>query len=170
MTRASLTRGFLWVSVAAWGIGLGAKIFDLLVLSTAWGANPPQSFDLLPYGKQFPIDPGNFFQPLSVFILLGSLGALISGWKTPRGYRQWLIIAMASFVVIWIATPTLFWPMINEQWAAHRGRIVRTDAQLVALVHRWILFDSLRVVAIAAGFFASVKALSVPFPTARSRE
>jgi hypothetical protein len=49
------------------------------LISTAWGANLPQSFDLLPYGKQVPVDPGNFFQPLSVLILVGSLGALISG-------------------------------------------------------------------------------------------
>ncbi|MEP7244549.1 MAG: anthrone oxygenase family protein [Gammaproteobacteria bacterium] len=164
MTRESMTRAFLWVSVTAWGIGLGAKIFDLLVLATAWGASPPRSFDLLPYGKQFPIDPGTFFQPLSFFILLGSLGALMSSWKTPKTYRNWLWLAAGSLILIWILTPTVFWPMINELWDTHRDRIVRNEGQSIALVHRWMLFDSLRVAVIAVGFFSSVKAISLPYP------
>jgi hypothetical protein len=31
-SRERLTRAFLWLSVIGWGIGLGAKLFDLLVL------------------------------------------------------------------------------------------------------------------------------------------
>jgi hypothetical protein len=114
MTRRSLTRTFLWIAITAWAIGLGATVFDLLVLSTAWGRSPPQSFDLLPYGRQFSVDPGLFFQPLSAVILLG-FGALL---------------------VIWAFTPIVFWPMISELWETHRGRLSRTDAAMVALVHR----------------------------------
>ena len=168
MSRKSLTHAFLWLSVIAWGVGLGAKIFDLLVLATAWGASPPQSFELLPYGKQFPINPGTFFQPLSVFILLGSVGALISGWKTPNAYRKWLFLAVGSFILIWIFTPTVFWPMIVELWETHRGRIILTESQSISLVHRWMLFDSFRVAAIAIGFISSVRAISVPYPGARA--
>src|SRR5436309_15842923 len=34
---------FLGLAVSAWGIGLGAKLFELTVLIPAWAANPPQS-------------------------------------------------------------------------------------------------------------------------------
>jgi hypothetical protein len=39
---------FLWLAVSAWGIALGAKLFELTVLIPAWAANPPQSLNLLP--------------------------------------------------------------------------------------------------------------------------
>ena len=77
-------RFFLWASVLGWGIGLGAKLFDLIVVAGAWSAAPPSSFALLPYGPRFPINPGDFFQPLSAVMALGILGALISGWRAPQ--------------------------------------------------------------------------------------
>ncbi len=150
---------FLWIAIMSWGIGLGAKIFDLLVVAMAWGASPPASFERLPYGKDYPIDPGLFFQPLSALILVGALGALISGWKTPA--RRLLLVAVTSFAVIWVLTPTIFWPMITDLWAIHRGRISRTNVEAVALVHRWFIWDSFRIVLIAVGFVASVRALCV---------
>ena len=51
--RARLTRIFLWVAVLCWGILLGAKLFDLLVLAGAWSAAPPESLSLLPYVPVF---------------------------------------------------------------------------------------------------------------------
>ena len=47
MSRAQLTRGFLWFSVLGWGIGLGAKLFDLIVVARAWGDAPPTSLTLM---------------------------------------------------------------------------------------------------------------------------
>jgi hypothetical protein len=58
--RARLTRLFIWVSVLAWGILLGAKLFDLRVLAGAWSASSPASLKLLPYGSQYPVDTGEF--------------------------------------------------------------------------------------------------------------
>ena len=63
--RWRLLQVFLWMSVLGWGIGLGAKLFDLVVLASAWGAAPPTSLSLMPYGPNFPTDPGEFFQPLT---------------------------------------------------------------------------------------------------------
>jgi hypothetical protein len=154
---------FLWLSILAAGIGLGAKIFDLLVLAGAWGASPPASLALMPYGARYPIDPGNFFQPLSAILLVAILGALISGWKTPFEYRIWLWLPVLMFILIWIFTPTVFWPMISELYGLGRGRIVESDAQVLRLARRWIIFDWLRVVAIAVAFLSSVRAMSVPF-------
>jgi hypothetical protein len=162
--RMRLTRIFLWISVLAGGIGLGAKIFDLLVLAGAWGAAPPASLALMPYGSRFPMNPGDFFQPLSVVLLVGVLGALISGWKTPFEYRVWLWLSAGMFIIIWIFTPTVFWPMIRELYGAGRGSIVISDADVVRLVRRWVFCDWLRVLAIAVAFVSSVRAISVPFP------
>ncbi len=149
-------------------MALGAKLFDLLVLASAWGSAPPASLALYPYGKQWPIDPGNFFQPLSGFILIVSIGALVSGFKTRSRYRLWLWLPVIAFTLIWIATPTVFWPMIVELYRIANGELIRSDDHVLALVHHWFLYDWLRLAAIAIGFLASVRAISIPYPVERS--
>ena len=164
MSRERLTRGFLWLSVIGWGIGLGGKLFDLIIVAGAWSAAPPASFSLLPYGPRFPLDPGDFFQPLSALMVVGVLGALISGWKTRFKYRVWLWLPVIAFLVIWILTPTVFWPMIRELYWTATGRITRSDAEAIILARRWIIWDWARVVMIAVGYVSSVRAISMPYP------
>src|SRR5713226_6890233 len=108
--RVKWTRVFLWVSVLAWGIGVGAKLYDLRVLAAAWSAAPPESLTLLPYGPRFPVDPGDFFLPTSALTLVAAVGALISGWKTPLGYRAWLCLSVMLILAVWIFTVVAFWP------------------------------------------------------------
>jgi Domain of unknown function (DUF1772) len=159
--RWRLLQIFLWMSVLGWGIGLGAKVFDLVVLAGAWGAAPPGSLSLMPYGPRFPTDPGDFFQPLSVLMLVGVVGALISGWKTRHEYRLWLLLPALMFLIIWALTPTVFWPMIRELYGAGSGRISRSDAELIRLVRRWVTYDWLRVAMIGVGFASYVRAISL---------
>jgi len=166
--RLRLMRIFLWISVLGWGIGLGAKLFDLLVVAGAWSAAPPASFALLPYGPHFPMNPGDFFQPLSGAMVLGILGALISGWKAPLRLRLWLWLPVIMFLIIWAVTPTVFWPMIHELYGAATGKMVRSDAELIALARRWIICDWFRVGLIAVGFLASVRAISLPLTAQKS--
>ena len=64
-TRFRLMRAFLWIAVLAWGIGAGAKLYDLIVVAGAWSAAPPESLSLMPYGARFPVGPGQFFAPTS---------------------------------------------------------------------------------------------------------
>jgi hypothetical protein len=159
--RMRVMRFFLWASVLGWGIGLGAKLFDLIVVAGAWSASLPASFALLPYGPRFPINPGDFFQPLSAVMALGILGALISGWRAPAQLRLWLWLGVIMFLIIWAITPTVFWPMIRELYGSAKGRISHTDAELVQLAHRWIKWDWFRVSLIAIGFVASIRAISL---------
>jgi Anthrone oxygenase len=158
--RFRVMRFFLWASVLGWGIGLGAKLFDLIVVAGAWSASPPSSFALLPYGSRYPINPGDFFQPLSIVMVVGIVGALIAGWNSP--VRSWLCLALAMFLIIWAITPTIFWPMIHQLYGTATGRVTATDVESVRLAHRWLVCNSLRVSLIAVGFIASVRALSFP--------
>lgn len=164
MSRERLVRAFLWLSVLGWAIGLGAKLYDLLVLASAWSAAPPASFELLPYGRRWPVDPGAFFQPLSAVMAIGVAGAVLAGWRTPWSYRIWLVAPLMAFVIVWIATPTVFWPMIDELWGIRSGKLARTDAQALELARRWLAWDAGRVVVILAGFLAVVRAISLPYP------
>lgn len=157
--RWRLLQLFLWTSVLGWGIGLGAKLFDLVVLASAWGAAPPKSLSLMPYGPQFPTDPGDFFLPLSVLMLVGVVGSLITGWTTR--HRRWLLLPALMFLIIWALTPTVFWPMIRELYRAGSGSIAGSDAALVQLVRRWVIYDWLRVAMIGVGFASYVRAISL---------
>jgi hypothetical protein len=164
--RARLTRIFLWLSVLAWGIGVGAKLFDLRVLAGAWSASPPESLALLPYGPRFPVDPGAFFLPTSVATLLAASGALISGWKTPRRYRVWLGLSAVLILAVWIFTVVAFWPRNAALFAAASGSPtgVTDRAELIRLARQWVTFDWCRVAMMAAGFASAIRAISVPLP------
>src|SRR4051794_21130591 len=157
--RLKLLRIFLWISVFGWGIGLGAKLFDLLVVAGAWSASPPGSFALLPYGPRFPMNPGDFFQPLSMIMVVGIIGALIAGWKTPARLRLWLWMPLISFLVIWAITPTIFWPMIRQLYGIATGKIAASGAEAIQLARHWIIWDWFRVSLITFGLISSVRAL-----------
>src|SRR5262245_33836025 len=88
--RARWLTAFLLLSCAAWGIGLGAKLFELQVVIAASAAKPPESLSLLPYGPKYPSNPGDFFQPLSVLLVVGLVGRFIAGWRTPPKFKRWL--------------------------------------------------------------------------------
>lgn len=163
--RVPLMRTFLWISVLTLGIGAGARLFNLIVLAGAWSASPPASLALLPYSSRFPVNPGNFFEVLALPTLVGVLGALISGWNAPFKYRVWLWLPVIMFVSLWVLTITIFWPMNDELSRVASGWIVRSQAELIRLVQRWVTYDWLRVAMLALGFASSVRAISLPVPT-----
>lgn len=164
--RARVHRGFLWVSVLFWGLGVGAKLFDLRVLAGAWSASPPESLVLLPYGPRFPVDPGLFFVPITPTVLVAAIGALVTQWRAPWQYRQWLWYSAALIVLVFILTIGVMWPMNGALYAAAPGSPIGpgNGGDIVALAHRWVAYDWLRVVMMAAGFVSAVRAISQPAP------
>ena len=150
----------------AWGVLLGAKLFDLRVLVGAWSASPPQSLSLLPYGPRYPVDTGEFFIPSSAALLLASVGALASGRKTPWRYRLWLTLSAAMILVTLVFTVYAFWPRNSALWAVARGApdAMRDQEAIVRMVREWVRYDWLRVAMATIGFVSSVRAISVPFP------
>ena len=87
--RARLTRMLLWISVFAWGILLGGKLFDHEVLVGAWSLSPPESLSLLPYGPRFPVDTGYDW----LRIVVGAIGlacsvrAISVPFPTPQNFK-----------------------------------------------------------------------------------
>lgn len=164
--RGRVTRMFLWISVLAWGILVGGKLFDLRVLVGAWSASPPESLSLLPYGPRFPVDTGDYFFPSSVALLVCSFGGLIAGWNTPSRFRALLAVPAVMLLVTLVVTVLWFWPANAALWAAaHSSTISAQDrAEVAELVRQWVQFDWLRVAVGMTGFVCSIRAISVPFP------
>jgi hypothetical protein len=164
MTRARLLRIFLWLSVLAWGIGAGAKLYDLIVLAGAWSASPPESLSLLPYGARFPVGPGEFFAPTSAATLVGAIGALICGWRTPASCRVWLFASAILILALWVFTVTAFWPSNHALFAAVSAPPLTAEghAELIRRAHQWIAFDWCRVAMMLGGFISALQAISTP--------
>jgi len=164
--RARLTRVLLWISVLAWGILVGGKLFDLRVLAGAWSASPPESLRLLPYGSNYPVDTGEYFFPSSVALLVCSFAALITGWRTPPAYRVWLVLpavmmlATLAFTILW------FWPRNAALWAIAKGapNAVQEPAEIVRMTRQWVTYDWIRIAMGSVGLVSAVRAISVPFP------
>jgi hypothetical protein len=109
-------------------------------------------------------EPWGFLPALKRADGVGDPRSAHHGWKTRLEYRIWLWVPVLTFLFIWIFTPTVFWPMIRELYGAGSGKIARSDAQLILLVRRWMIWDWLRVALIATGFVSSVRAISIALP------
>ena len=164
-----LTRAFLWVSVLAGGILLGAKIFDLVVLAGAWSASPPESLRLLPYGSNYPVDTGIFFGPSSALLLISSVGAIISAWRSPLWFRALLTGTALSIFAILILTVLVFWPLDLELWAYAQDPTASafSASQIVSKAESWVHLDWLRVAVATISLICSVRAISIPYPDNR---
>jgi hypothetical protein len=164
--RARLTRAFLWISVIAWGLLVGAKLFDLRVLAGAWSAAPPESLNLLPYGPRYPVATGDFFIPISAALLLASFSALVCGWQTPRRFKLLLLGSTAAILGTLTFTVGWFWPANRALWhvAAGAQDAIRDRAQIIRLARTWVAYDWLRVSIGTFGLLCSVRAISVPMP------
>jgi hypothetical protein len=164
--RERLTKTFLWLTALAGGPLVGAKLFDLLVLAGAWSAHPPQSLAMMPYGKAWPVDTGLFFIPLSATMLVGGVGALSAGWRTPWHYRWLLCVPALGILSLLILTVVEFWPMNAALYyhGVHSAKDGITDQQSVVLTQRWIMLDWIRVAGAAAAFAATLRALTRAWP------
>jgi hypothetical protein len=169
--QAKVTRGLLWVSVVSWGVLLGGKLFDHVVLVGAWSNNPPESLGLLPYGERFPVDTGDYFFPSSVALLLCSFGLFFSGWRTPRLYRLSLFLPPLMLLVILVFTVRWFWPANAALWNVAQGApgAMQEPGEIAAIVRQWVAFDRVRIAAGSVAFLLCIRAISVPFPASQSR-
>lgn len=167
--QAKMTRGLLWVSVVAWGILLGGKLFDHVILVGAWSASPPESLSLLPYGERYPVDTGDYFFPSSVALLLCSLGLFVSGWRTPGRYRASLFVPPLMLLVILVFTIRWFWPANAALWHVAQGApgAMQDPAEIAGVVRQWVAFDRIRIAAGLVAFLLCIRAISVPFPVPR---
>lgn len=164
--RQKAMRAFLWLAVLVGGPLLGAKLFDLVVLAGAWGAHPPASLAMMPYGKAWPVDTGVFFIPFSAAMLIAGFGALAAGWRTPWRYRWMLCLPSVGILLLLILTVAAFWPMNAALYyhGIHSPKDTITDAQSIAMARQWVALDWLRVAGATAAFVAPLRALTLPLP------
>ena len=154
----------LWISVLGWGVALGAKLFDLIVVAGAWSSAPPRSLAFLPSGPRFRADSAQFFLPVALLVVAGAIGALIAGRHAPPAYRVWLWWSAAPIAGLWLITIPVMWPLDAALRAARREDQAVDHAKLLRTVRWWLVCDWIRVVLVAAGLAAAMRAMSQPVP------
>ncbi len=153
---------FLWISVVGWGIALGALLFDLIVIAGAWSESPPRSLVFLPCGPRFRVDAGQFFVPVSFLVVVGAVGALVAGRATPPDYRIWLWCSASPIAGLWLVTIPVMWPLGAALRGAGREGSGARATDMVRAARWWVICDWMRVVMVAAGFAAAIRAISLP--------
>jgi len=68
------------------------------------------------------------------------------------------------FVLIWVFTVPVMWPMNHELYLASQGLSRRSDAEIAQMARRWVTYDWLRVGMLAVSFLSSVRSISIPLP------
>lgn len=90
-----------------------AKLFDLIVVTGAWSANPPQSLKIMPYEKAWPIDTG--------LLCIPSVGILL----------------------LLVLTVVAFWPMnaVLFYHGMHSSKDTISNVQSLQMARRWVELD-----------------------------
>lgn len=83
--------------------------------------------------------PAEFFLPTSPSTLVAAFGALISGWKTPFGYRVWLGLSALLILAVWVFTVVAFWPSNAAlfAYASSATSGAKGEAELIRLTRQW---------------------------------
>jgi len=155
----------LWgtLSAAAFWVGLGAEVFDLVVIAPLWTAAPPLSVKTWAELALRP-QPERFFVPFAAVLMLATLLAWLSGLGVRGSRRWWLTLAMlASLVVVWASAIELG---PNERALASAA--VRDELSLIALAETWLRWSLLRLGALVVGSYAAQRGRLVDV-VARSR-
>jgi hypothetical protein len=153
--------GSLWsrawgaLAVLAFGIHLGASVYEAAVVAPLWSVAPPESvaawakLDVRP-------DPSQLFQALVAIIFVSTGIAWISG-VSQRGWRRWwLTVAFACagglvFVVMSITS-------IERALFGVATVGGRDAAGVVALTGDWVRTSAIRIVVLLVGAWAAYRA------------
>ncbi len=149
----------LWIAVVAWGFWLGGLIYEMVVIIPLWSANLPNSVLEWNSRPDFVVNPTRFYLPTAITLILSSLLAMILNWKS-RNQRIWLILSTICVITTFVFTLLYFFPkndvLFRNQVSGLSGE------EITAIANSWIKANYLRVMIMIIGFFAALKAFSLP--------
>ena len=150
----------LWLFICFAALGLGATVFQMVVLIPVVAHDLPNS--VLAF-NQNGVKPAVFWTSpiMSANFLLGLLAAALH-WRTTR--RYWVLAAIGLAIVAEIFTVIYCLPRLSMMGFLLTGNALLSDgAQLTCVAREWMRADVWRFwVLIVPAFFCALKALSIP--------
>ncbi len=155
----SISRILLWLAVIAWGFWLGGLIYEMVVIMPLWSANLPQSVLEWNSRPNFVVNPTRFYLPIVITLILSSLLAMVLNWKSGN-HRIWLILSSVCVITAFVFTIIYFFPK-NELLFRNQNAGLSGE-EITAIANAWIQANWIRFSIMAVGFFAALKAFSLP--------
>lgn len=152
-------RFLIWIAVAAWGFWLGGLIYEMVVIIPLWSANLPSSVIEWNSRPNFTVNPTRFYLPVVITLILSSLSATILNWKSGNR-RIWLILSTVCVITAFVFTLIYFFPK-NEVLFRNQNAGLSGE-EITAIANAWIRANWIRVGIMFTGFFAALKAFSLP--------
>ncbi len=150
---------FLWITVVAWGFWLGGLIYEMVVIMPLWSANLPNSVIEWNARPNFIVNPTRFYIPTVLTLILGSLAATVLNWKSGNR-RIWLILSTVCVITAFAFTVVYFFP--KNDILFRNQSIGLSGAEISAIAYAWIWANWIRFGIMIIGFFAALKAFSLP--------
>lgn len=153
------TQVLLWISIIAWSLWLGGLIYEMVVITPLWSGSLPQSVTEWNSRPMYMVNPTRFHAPLAAVTVLASLLAAIFGWKTSN--RIYLVLSAVCAAGVLAFTIVYFFPkndvIFRNQFVGLSG------AEISLIASSWVTANWGRVVVMAIGFLAALRAVSKGF-------
>lgn len=162
--RMNVAQVFLWLFVIMLGIEIGAGLYEARVIVPLWSHAPPESVwawnALRQANPQFAANAGNRFWIFTTpAVGLLALIALISGLRTRREHRRWLMAATIPAFFIVAATFIYFVPTLIELMTARADG--SNAAQIASKANMWVMLNWVRAVIYLAAWLCGLRALTI---------
>lgn len=149
----------VWIAVVTWSLWFGGLMYEVVVITPLWSSSLPQSVLEWNSRPQYVVIPTKFFAPVAVATVLSSLMCVILGWKG-GGRRLWSVVSFVCAAVTLGFTLIYFFPKNAVLFLQQTGNL--SGEELTAIATAWLTGNWIRIVIMAVGFFAALKALSLP--------
>ena len=155
-TIGAWTRAALWLAVLLYGAHAGAAMYEILVVTPAWAADPPQSVRAWSTLTKAAIQPMAYQEP--AILALGGVSLLVlwlSIWRTAA--RPWMVFSGALGVALVASTIIYAFPILER--TLRDGGAGLTDQEIVNEVHAWHWWCQVRLVILLAAWASLQMAL-----------
>ena len=134
-------------------------MYEVFVIMPLWSANLPESVIEWNTRPQFIVNPTPFYAPVAVTTVLSSLLGMILGWKSSNR-RLWLILSAVCAVATLAFTFIYFFP--KNEILFHKQIAGLSGEEITAIGNAWVRGNWIRLGMMIVGFFAALKAFSLP--------
>jgi hypothetical protein len=159
--RSILISLTFWVFVVWSCVVLGGSLYEAVAVWPLVASDPPRSLAATNQVLAVPSRAGMFFWSWATPGLgLVALAALLTSFGTPRPHMTWRIASTMLLLVAVAATLLYFRPTIISLVVDHGGG--RPDGEIAAQMRRWVMFNWVRVTAVAVSVGMGVRTLLLP--------
>jgi len=151
---AKITQVLLWISIIAWSLWFGGLIYETIVILPLWSDPLPQAVIEWNSRPLYMVNPTRFHVPIAVVTVLASILASIFGWKSSN--RVYLVLSAVCAAGVLAFTIVYFFPkndvIFRNQYIGLSG------AEISLIASSWVTANWGRVVVMAIGFLAALRA------------